>query len=140
MISWMEGVMRMCKVEADFYYHGYRVVCLFMEGGFRCGYVGIRNGKSLKQSFLDRIRCHGGITYSKNHLPEQSQDGYWYIGFDCNHQPFDGHDIKTAETYFAGSNGIISRLSIYPLDGHYKTLDYVEQQCRSIIRQLEEAA
>ena len=86
------------------------------------------------------MSVHGGITYSKNHLPGRSQDGYWYIGFDCNHQPLDGHDIKTAETYFAGSEEIVNRLSVYPLDEHYKSLDFVEQQCKSIISQLEEVA
>lgn len=130
----------MCSVEANYLYHGYRIVCLFMEGGFRCGYVGIRNNKRPGRLNLDRIRVHGGITYSKNHLPEQKPDGCWYIGFDCNHQPFDGHDIRAAETYFAGSKGILDRLAIYPINSRFRSLEYVEAQCREIVRQLEEAA
>ena len=128
----------MCSVEASYTFHGYRVVVLFMEGGFRCGYVGIRNGALKQRSTLDRIRVHGGITYSKNHLPEKKPDGWWYIGFDCNHQPFDGHDIHAAELYFAGQKAILDRLAVYPRNSHYKSLAYVEEQCRNVIKQLEE--
>lgn len=127
----------MCVVEANYQYRGYRIVCLFMEGGFRCGYIGIRNKKP-DNALIQCIRVHGGITYSKKHLPEQKPDGYWYIGFDCCHEPMDGRDIRTAEKYFSDRKDITDRLAVYPLDANFKTLDYVEEQCRKVIEQIKE--
>jgi hypothetical protein len=51
----------------------------FSETGFANGYVGVPEKHPWFAKNYDDISCdcHGGLTYSENHLPNQRPDGVW---------------------------------------------------------------
>lgn len=85
------------------------------------------------------VNCHGGLTWSSNAedlFPEYKDDDYWIIGFDCAHygdlQPF----MILTEMWMTPpfDNTII-------LDDPnltYKDFEYVRNECRKIVDQLDE--
>lgn len=52
-----------------------------------CGYIGLPGGHEYWGRDYDDIPVpiHGGWTYTEEHLPGETADGRWYIGFDCAH-------------------------------------------------------
>ena len=75
-------------LEKESYYNGFKYVVMNL-GNYLCGYVAIPEGHPLagvNYNDIDDIHCHGGLTYSEDFLTDYSNDeGYWWIGFDCNH-------------------------------------------------------
>lgn len=124
-------------VEKQFQYKGHDCICVFTRNGYRCGYV----STTLRRHYDDfDIDCHGGLTFS-GALPEAYEPKEaFYIGFDCGHCD-DGLDTKlayeyglideTEREYFEESFGY---LSDYPV----RDVDYVENECKKIVDQLEE--
>ena len=67
----------------------------------------------------------------------------WWIGFDCAHYG-DGYDIEKAKELFANDEQVMKQLTVLEQTGYFsvceedqvRTLDYVEENCRSIVDQL----
>lgn len=124
-------------VEKQFEYKGHDCICVFTRMGFRCGYV----STTLRRKYDDfDIDCHCGLTFS-NALPEAyAPKEPFYIGFDCGHS-CDGIDTKLAydlglidEATKEMFEQSFSYLSDYPV----RDVDYVVEQCKKIVNQLEE--
>ena len=121
--------------EVRFEYKGYPCVVLFMEPGYRCGYVGIPN-KTYDIDFEEVIDCHGGITYGpSDHLHFQEDNDILWIGFDCTHY-CDGYDITLAEKVFSLDR--LTHLYGSRPQGNVRSLEYCENECRNIVDQLIE--
>ena len=129
--EWREGDFN-CKV-------------IFMPLGHRCGYVGVPKGHHMYgldyEKYTDEIDCHGGLTYS-GFLGEENKE-YWYFGFDCAHFG-DGIDIKSLKKYgFQREVDIIKKQelilgSLIELEETFKTQEFCEEQCHSIVEQIKQ--
>lgn len=83
---------------------------------------------------IRNIEVHGGLTYSDRHHAQlgcQSDKSLWWFGFDCSH----AWDISPAMGALTASK----RRTVYH-DWEYRTLDYVEDQCVKLARQLADIA
>lgn len=127
--------------EEKFDYKGYPCVILFMPTGYRCGYVGLPKGTTVN---VNDISCHGGITYTENHLYHQDDKDKLWIGFDCGHY-FDGYDITTAKRLYADNPAALRQISSLGMIGYYavcnavnpiRTLEYCKGECRKIVDQI----
>lgn len=123
-------------IEHEEIYQGYHLVVVF-NNAFRCGYVGLPFGHKLCNIEYDDLydyEVHGGLTYSgiSNSF---KKDGYvWYLGFDCAHCE-DGVDVETMKKYGA------SQISIdvwRHLDGEIRTKEYVIQELKNLVKQIDE--
>ena len=125
--------------ESSFKYKGYLCKVLFMPLGHRCGYVKVPKyhplfGKSYDEcnEFID---CHGGLTYSGRYLvSEELKYGEYWIGFDCMHVG-DRIDIESFKKYFPKEDVPHHAPSFH--FGSVKTLEFCEEECKSIVDQLE---
>ena len=132
-------------VEKRFEYRGYHCVVIFQTIGHRCGYVGLpKNNKYYGMGYEEiDIDCHGGLTYASDRLYEQNDTDIWWIGFDCAHCD-DAKDYESLYKYYTDDR---SREMFdfwkevdqkYPInDITVKDLDYVVNECKSIVEQIE---
>ena len=121
-------------VEKKFEYKGHECICIFNYMGFRCGYVSVRNAKHYYDYDID---CHGGLTFSDSLTEEYEPKHAFYIGFDCGHF-CDGQDKEQAYKYGLLTKEEYRLFNIMPsYGGGVRTLEYVEEQCKSIVEQLE---
>ncbi len=116
--------------------------------GHWCGYVGVPEGHPFYGEGYEKpsVDVHWGLTYANKcqphgdeeskgicHIPAPGEpDHVWWFGFDCAHS--DDHspsDAKRAE------DGGIWRLSY---NSQYRTLKFIETECKYLARQLKEAA
>jgi len=98
---------------------------------FLCGYIHIPKWHRLHgvdiygedtAADVDLVRdleVHGGVTYTGRRF----DDGEWYIGFDCAHVG----DLFIDEEIFMRSP-----------DSRYRDLEYVQEECRCLVKQLKE--
>lgn len=116
-----DGNFNGCKVLASGNVDGH-LFLVRSYGSHPCCYVSVPIGQSLN---IDDISCHGGITYSGDHLPKAEPDGkYWWIGWDYAHSE-DYVDIAF--------NGIHYR------DGGKKwTTQEMIDECLKVIKELKE--
>lgn len=128
--------MRKFKEESRFVYKGYTCYVLFLDGGYRCGYVEIPNNHRLYNKGYGEINinCHGGLTFGEfvNHV--------YTIGFDCAHC-YDGHDFKQAYEYGLIDECEIQRfedLYSYSQGRHIITQKEVEEELKNIVDQIIE--
>lgn len=124
-------------VEKQFQYKGHDCICVFTLNGYRCGYV----STTLRRDCNDfDIECHCGLTFS-GALPEAyAPKEAFYIGFDCGHV-CDGIDAELA--YDLGlmdevRKDFLEKSYLCLPDFPIRDLDYVEEQCKKIVDQLEE--
>lgn len=128
-------------VEKQFEYKGHDCICIFTALGVRNGYVSVDDNKDCFDYDID---CHCGLSFGAGHLfDEYNPKSALYIGFDCGHI-CDGHDYDTALKY-----GLINEKQYYNLIEMemrlstflqpVRSLEYVEDECRKIVDQLEEA-
>lgn len=72
------------------------------------------------------LPAHGGVNYSGSHSTDDGDEpGLWWFGFDCGH----AGDVAPA-------------LVRYGIDGEYRTIEYVKDQCAKlafVLRKLERA-
>lgn len=124
-------------VEKHFQYKGHDCICVFTRTGYRCGYV----STTLRCDYYEvDIDCHCGLTYGGALPTEYEPKENVYYGFDCGHY-CDGMDPElaykyglideTTKEYYKNS---FSYLSDYPV----REVDYVVEQCKKIVDQLEE--
>jgi hypothetical protein len=118
--------------------------CLIVRGpvGALCGYVGVAPGHPFHgKNYHDvDVEIHGGLTFSDEccqresgdagsicHVADEGEpDDVWWFGFDCAHA-WDRCPVLGG-TEILG----LSRKE------EYRTIDYVERQCRELARQLSE--
>lgn len=124
-------------VEKQFQYKGHDCICVFIRNGYRCGYV----STTLRRNYDDfDVDCHCGLTFCGT-LPEAyAPKEAFYIGFDCGHC-CDGIDTKLA--YDLGlideaTKEMFEQSFFYLSDYPVRDVDYVVEQCKEIVDQLEE--
>lgn len=122
-------------VEKQFDYKGHDCICIFNHLGFRCGYVSVSTDKDYDEYDID---CHGGLTFSGVLPYDYGQNYQYYIGFDCGHFG-DGIDYNEAFEYGLIGNEAFEYFSSRNLWSLYPamTLDFVIEQCKHIVDQLE---
>jgi hypothetical protein len=119
-------------------------------GGAWCGYVGVPERHKYFGSHYDDVDvdCHGGLTFADRchagaeetaicHVPfDGRSDKIWWLGFDCAHAGdlVPGH-IAIAPVYRSLSR-IFSDNEDLGGGDHYRTLDYVRDQCAKLAAQL----
>ena len=131
--------------EKRFEYKGFPCVVVMQAMCFRTGYVGIPKGHALYGKEYDSvdIDCHGGLTYSRDYLVDQSDKDVWWIGYDTGHY-LDGHDVEAARELFKDypeTLKMIESLKSYHAtyaDYPGATLAYCEMECRKIVDQILE--
>ncbi len=115
------------------------------EHGHWCGYVGVSEGhplfeKSDRDGETGEVSVHGGITFGGFCSPEPDKerhvchvvepgenDHVWWLGFDCAHSQDRGPISRPwMRCLLEGENGPV-----------YRDLPYVQDQCRSLARQLK---
>lgn len=136
---------RIC-VEEIFDYKGYKCICTFVAGGWRCGYIAVNNthpyyGLSFDNDGPSEVMCHWGLTYSGEgkHF-YYDDDGLWWFGFDCGHYG-DGIDYDTSKKY-----GLINDKEYFMQkelmnyfngdDTTIKDKEFVKENCKMIVEQL----
>ena len=134
--------MKLRYVEKDWMHGEYHCLIVFYASGHRCGYVGVPKSHRMHGEHCDNIytSVHGGLTYSQPAKHGHEKDGYWYIGFDCNHYG-DGKDYGAARRYFADSENALKRLEeqevISGKEYPAKTQEFVEDEIGVLLKQLE---
>lgn len=108
-----------------------------MHSGHWCGYVAVfpsHPAHGQDYSSLD-VTVHGGLTYGQwcqdavCHIPAPDEpDDVWWLGFDCCHSG----DLAPRRARL-DELGDYSGLSGHD---HYRTLEYVEEQCAELAKQL----
>jgi len=131
-------------IEGGGSYEGYEYLITFTRHGNRCGYVAVPAGN---RDYGNDIDCHGGVTFegkdhgAKDLLPIPCDD--LWIGFDCAHYN-DKHDFETAKKYFGNIDQDIidsfgrvdDALDMWGGRAAHRTYDFVEDECKYIIRQI----
>lgn len=124
--------------------------CLIVRNpmGSLCGYVGVTTGHpDFGKSYNDvNFSVHGGLTFADSchetpdnhgicHIPGEGEpDHVWWFGFDCAHS----RDISPATTAYMRQ--FQSMLASRGIDESctYKNVEYVEERCRDLAKQLKE--
>mgnify|MGYP003294415751 CR=1 FL=1 len=130
--------------ETRFEYKGFPCVVLFQWLGHRCGYIGIpKNHKFYNVDYMELdISCHGGLTYSESYLYGQEDGDIWWIGFDCGHY-VDKQDYESVKKYYSDNEEVMKNIawvqenSLSQSFGQVRNLDYVINECKSIVDQLD---
>ena len=89
------------------------------------------------------FQVHGGLTYSgggdNSEYPIKSD--LWWLGFDCGHYD-DRQDLELAIKVFPERKEYYERemffMYKYDTGGEIRTLEYVENECKQLVTQLEE--
>jgi len=114
----------------EFIYKDYKCEIKRTRMGNLCGYVYIPEDHPLYEKIKmddNEIECHGGITYTS----EFGEIGK--IGFDCAHC----YDLIPYRSDYV--NSLLSMFEKYRLPTiTYKNIDYVMDECCSIVDQLKE--
>lgn len=124
--------------------------CLIHRAGVTgalCGYVGVAPGHpwyGVKYEEIEpAVDVHGGLTYSDFcfevteadgrgicHVPDEGDpEKVWWLGFDCAHCNDESPAIN------AQLHNLIDRAF-----ETYRTLEYVQQQCRELAKQVMQRA
>lgn len=92
-------------------------------GTHPCAYVDVSETKLNNVDYNDiDIRCHGGLTYSRNYLYTVRNDG-WFIGWDYAHYEDFVCDMKDFNCAFSSN------------DKKWTTCEIVNE-CKSVIDQI----
>lgn len=105
---------------------GLRAIALLIPNSHRCGYVAVPVGHLLHGKTYEEpdISVHGGLTFSEaaDHTGFATGTEWWF-GFDCAH---------------AGDGMMYYTPSELRGQEPVRTLEFVEQECESMARQLSE--
>lgn len=119
----------------------FMLVIKFIEGGWRCGYIGVPEGSPLFAVYGEIIEgfcnVHGGITFD-GYL--DNDDSWYYFGFDCAHLN-DAKDLRTAKLYFPQNKQRYEEDEniMYDLpDDHTWSLNDVKKELSDFLDQLVE--
>lgn len=122
--------------------------CLVVRNrmGAWCGYVGVDETHPFYGKNYDDlgVSVHGGLTFSDLcspapndegicHVPDEGEpDNLFWFGFDCAHY----NDLIPGMLKYRTESGL-SAFSRYTEREAYRTLDYVQEQCRQLAAQLK---
>lgn len=126
-------------LEKQFEYKGRDCICAFTASGIRTGYISVDDNKDCYEY---DIHCHCGLSFGAERLcDEYNPKDTLYIGFDCGHI-CDGHDYDTALRYGLIDekqyNNLIEMEIRHPTFLQpVRSLEYVENECKKIVDQLE---
>lgn len=128
---------KLVEIEKQFDYKGHDCICTFIHLGFRCGYVSVPTNRTY---FEYNISCHGSLTHVGKLPYGYGRKQTYYIGFDCGHSAGDGVDYNKAFEYGLIDSREPEYYSSEDLCNSYpaKTLDFVIEQCKHIVDQLED--
>jgi hypothetical protein len=113
------------------------------ETGVRCGYIGIPKEYKITDEDIDKIECHGGITYNQRYSTfikanaEEALNLRW-IGYDCAHNQ-DMLDIEKVKKIWPKSPYIqVENQMVFPWNNsrELRTTEFCAQENLSIIAQL----
>lgn len=127
-------------VEKQFEYKGHDCICIFNCLGYMSGYVSVDEYKDCYEYDID---CHCGLSFGASRLPEYYKPKkVYYIGFGCGHI-CDGNDYDLALKYGLLTEKRFNELMEMQIQlptflQPVRELEYVEEQCRKIVDQLEE--
>ena len=149
-------------VEGGGTYKGYEYLVVLNTLGHRCGYVALPSdhkyssvpeekrkiridGPEYSHWDYDKVDvdCHGGLTFMspkhglKDLLPVKCSD--MWVGFDCGHYG-DGSDIEAFRKYY-GEEEYEKRKDVlenFSYGEPVRDFKYVENECHSIIEQLQD--
>ena len=130
---------RVGVIEKQFEYKGHDCICVFNCLGYRCGYVSVDDDNNRYEYDID---CHCGLSFGPSTLPKDyNPKKTCYIGFDCGHI-CDGNDYDTALKYGLinekqYNNFIEMQIHLPTFLEPVRSLEYVEEQCKKIVDQLE---
>ena len=104
-------------------YKGFDYYILAMGNSHPCAYVDVVNTSLKYIPYRDiDVRCHGGLTYSEEHLSTVENEG-WFIGWDYAHYgDFIGCDMDY-------NDGILS-------EGKKWSTEEICLECRDVINQI----
>ena len=140
--------MRNYKIEKDFVYRGFRCIIIGQALGHRCGYVAIPKGHlwhGVDWTSVDYesdlyVKVHGGLTYSESsyYTDYPVESDCWWIGFDCCHwnDAKDFELIKELSEEFVYKH-LLKMETLFPTGGEVKTVEYVEEEIKCMVEQLE---
>lgn len=126
-------------IEKQFEYKGHDCICVFNCLGYRCGYVSVDDDNNYYEYDID---CHCGLSFGASGLPKDyNPKKNYYIGFDCGHI-CDGNDYDLALRYGLinekqYNNFIEMQIHLPTFLEPVRSLEYVEEQCKKIVDQLE---
>lgn len=132
-------------LEYEDVYNNYKYCVVFQPHGFRCGYVEIPIWHKMYKQHYDimPVKCHGGLTYSENHLLDKEGNSWW-VGFDCCHYD-DLPDVESIKKYYYNekhyddNNFLKYCKTLFDTTtevSSIKTLDFCISECKNIIDQL----
>lgn len=130
---------KFCVVEKQFEYKGHDCICVFTVLGVRNGYVSVDDNQDFEQYDID---CHCCLSFGVDRLSKECNPKKdYYIGFDCAHI-CDGRDYITALKYGLITekryNELMEMEILLPTFLQpVRSLEYVEEQCKKIVEQLE---
>lgn len=136
-INW--GIRKFAVVEKKFQYKGHECICIFNYRGHRCGYVSVKEDIPFYERTED---CHCGLSFNGTLPFDYGQTEKYYIGFDCGHI-CDSPDFDQAYKYELITEGERDRCKdIYQrlLDCPVRDLNYVIENCKKIVDQIEKGA
>ena len=136
----MNETSKLAVVEKHFEYKGHDCICIFSRMGYRCGYVSVDDNKEFNEY---DIECHGGLSFSGTLPYDYGQKETYYIGLDCGHI-CDGNDYATALLYGLITEQLYNELIKMQIQSPtflqpIRSLEYVENECKKIVDQLEES-
>ncbi len=153
-------------VEIESAYKGYYYTVLFLDRGYRCGYVGVPKdhflyGIGYTQECYELLvedqdvpyswenspstspdnyfNVHGGITYSGTGYKHTKELNQWWFGFDCAHA-YDKYDLSQSLRYGLITEKDADDYSLFGLDSVaaiHRTMSYCIDECISLIKQIE---
>lgn len=129
------------KVEWRDQATGYPCLAVRNPLGAWCGYVGIAEGHPSFGQHYDAtdVNVHGGLTYSGAcsgkicHVPAPGEsDNVWWLGFDTAHCD----DVVPGLEAIHRDCRAMGAVRSHPSYVTYKTLEYVQGECKSLAAQL----
>lgn len=126
-------------VEKQFEYKGHDCICAFSALGVRHGYVSVDDHRDFYEYDID---CHCYLSFGAARLSEECNPKKdYYIGFDCGHI-CDGRSYLTALKYGLLTEKRFNELMEMEIQSPtflqpVRELEYVENECRKIVDQLE---
>lgn len=135
--------------------------CLMVRNPFGalCGYVGVQPGHpwhGQDYTVLPDVDVHGGLTFADScqegaedgpgicHVPEPGRPAnVWWLGFDCAHYmdlapgmlEHEASKLKSLEDLQA----YMMAEAMSPYGKTYRTFEYVQSECASLAKQIQQA-
>lgn len=132
--SWSPGPWHNEPDFEEFQYQGYQCKIKRNPGGSLCGYVELPIDHKLSkfEHYWDiPLEVHGGITFGQTIVRPATEESFFVIGFDCGH----ADDLIPG-----GTHPVVAMIQGLSGPGAtYKDIEFVRQQIRYLVDQIEES-